>query len=121
MSNLITVLKPWITSFSEEIPKKYSHGDPLYVGGKIKRIFDLNSITNDENFPVQITIDDSIGNITLFIDKRLYEPLSKKNNFEIDSVILAGARIWDPLYLLNSKHRDAENCANLMCYGIKTI
>jgi hypothetical protein len=128
MSNeLISKLKPKVTTFSEAIRYNFKHSDPLCVGGVITNIFDMSILTDDKKLTdgmVQMTIDDNVGKMLLLIPKEGFDILNKEYSFKNGMVVLAEGKLLDfekELYKPNSSKSINYDtpAATLICWVVK--
>lgn len=119
-NNLVTRLKPWVTTFSEAIKHDYSHGNEVCVGGKILRIFNTLNLSDKPDFisTVQIDIDDDVGAMTLLVPTEIYDKCKEKYDLKIGDVILAEGKVYDPYGTLKKDKRDTPT---LICWFIKPL
>lgn len=97
MSNdLVSKLRPWVTTFSGAIKFQHAHKDELKVGGKIVHIFDLAGITKDEKDMTYLTIDDDVGLISLLLPGDIYKDLNTLHSFTEGMLVIATGRLLDP-------------------------
>ena len=118
--NLVSKLKPWVTTFSEAIRHKYSHGDEICVGGEILRIFDTINFTDRPDFVsiIQVDIDDHVGPITLLVPTEIYSKYKEKYHLKIGDIIVAEGKVYDPYNTLKDDKRDTPT---LLCWFIKPL
>jgi len=123
--NLVSKLRPWVTTFSEAIRYQCQHKDELRVGGKIVRIFNLADIMGDEKEMAYLTLDDDVGQISLMVPGSIYNKLNSKYSFKEDMVVLADGKLLDPEGMLKRPRTSKGNtiepppCATLVCWNIE--
>jgi hypothetical protein len=101
-NNLVSKLKPWVTTFSEAIRYQHHHKDELKVGGKITNIFNLAESSQDIKDMVYLTLDDGVGKISLVVPNDVYKELDKEYSFQKDMLVLADGKLLDPDGLLQA-------------------
>lgn len=122
--DLVSKLRPWVTTFSDAIRYQCQHKDELRVGGKIVRIFNLASIIGDEKEMSYITIDDDVGEVCLMIPGGIFEQLNNKYSFAEGMIILADGKVLDPEGILKrtakkSESSEASQSATLVCWNVE--
>lgn len=128
-NDLISKLRPWVTTFSEAIRYQHQHKDELRVGGKIVRIFNFSSMTQDKKDMVYLTVDDDVGEISLMVPGDIYEELDNKYSFVKGMIVLADGKLLDPedafkkpiksTKLKRSELVEATPSATLICWNIE--
>jgi len=98
--DLVTKLKPLVTTFSEAIPYQYKYKDNLKVGGQIISNFSVPNLSSDsydktDLYMQYIEIDDAVGQISLMIPSEIYEELNNKYFFKEGMIILAEGKVFD--------------------------
>ena len=91
--DVLKAIKPWVKTFSAEIPFKYKHGDDVCVGGIIKKVLDLTELFEDHDGYAYVYIDDDVGEMTLLVPKEIYKSLDK---IEEGEIVLAEGKILSP-------------------------
>lgn len=94
-------LQPFVSTFSEAIPSKYTHGDVITVGGVVTLIQDINDllpIGDDEG--IYMELDDGIGTNKLIVPTGAFQEFKRNNELELGSIVLAEGR----LFVVNTAH-----------------
>jgi hypothetical protein len=93
LNEVLKQIKPWVKTYSAEIPLKYKHGDTVCVGGMVESVFDLSMVFDDFKGYVEIKVDDDIGKMTLLVPLEVYQEIQKEYEFKKDMIILAEGRV----------------------------
>lgn len=119
--DLIKELKPWVTTFSEVIKLKYSHGNEICVGGEIKNIFNLTQFFKNLDTMVQINIDDKIGEMALLFPKEIYDEFNKQYKLKKGNIILAKGKVYDPFKAFDNEYYNRENIPAIICWHMEPL
>lgn len=114
---ILKAIKPWVKTYSAEIPLKYKHGDVVCVGGIVESIFDLSMVLDDDKGFVEIKVDDDIGKMTLLVPNGIYNEIRKDYKLEKGMIILAEGRVTtkqEP----NETLRDNKKCVEVICWNV---
>lgn len=116
---LVQRLKPWISTFSSEIMKKYSHGDEVIVGGEIRQIFKASDYCDDSPVSVYVTVDDALGATDLlFLENASFSVYDQEQHFQPGMIVIAKGLVWKD----TKKHSPEDKVdSSVICYEINRL
>ena len=117
--DLVQLLKPWISTFSVEIMKKFAHGEEVVVGGKILQIFKASDLCSESQVSVYVTVDDALG-VTdlLFLEPAAYDTYDAIYHFRPGMVVLAKGLVYKQE---GKRHPEDKVDSSVVCYEICSL
>lgn len=95
---IFKIIKPHVTTFTAAIKGNYNSGQSMKLGGKVLSILDTSSFmpnTEDDPAAVYLTVDDGLGEFTVFLPKDLFDEVTQKNPIQVGSFIVATGRLHE--------------------------